>query len=101
MYESQPVRFTFPQRDRQRNGLAFDFQTSLVGRVKAREDLDQCRLAGPVLAKQPVDFAGHNGKVRARQRACPSENLGQATDRQTRSRRAGHSEIIHRSLNPA
>ena len=53
-----------------------------IGRVVAGEDLDDGRLAGPVLAEEGVDLAAPDGEVHAVEGALTGERLGEPVDLQ-------------------
>ena len=55
-----------------------------IGPVDARDDLDQRRLAGAVLAQQRVDLAGMDVEADAVQRPHAGKRLAQAVDREHR-----------------
>src|SRR4249920_2875305 len=57
-----------------------------IGIVEARQYLDQRRLAGAVLAKQPVHFAAADREVHPIQRAYTAETFRQVGDVQDRRR---------------
>ena len=61
-----------------------------VGAVHARQDLDQRRLAGAVLAQQSVDLAGPHLEVDGIERERAGEALGQPPDLEQRWLRLGH-----------
>src|SRR2546423_713495 len=79
---------TSPPRRWSRGGLprgapgsaAGRHRPACVGRVVAREQLDKRRLAGSVLAHEPVDLAGPDGHARVAQGAGAPERLRQAPD---------------------
>jgi hypothetical protein len=54
--------------------------------VEAGEDLDQGRLAGPVLPEEAVHLPGEQGQVDAAQRLRAAEALGEPARLQTRLR---------------
>ncbi len=62
----------------ERHGHAVDADLARIGLVKAGEDLDQRRLAGAVLAHQPVHLARAQRQRHAVQRAHDAERLADA-----------------------
>ena len=70
-------------------------RASGVGLVHAADELDEGRLAGPVLAHESVDLTGHQGEVGVVEDGHSPEGLGEGLDRQAwgaasvRSRVAG------------
>ena len=55
---------------------AVDQYLAAVGGLSAAEDLDQCRLAGPVFAHQRVNFTGFQVKLNIAQRLNARKTLG-------------------------
>jgi hypothetical protein len=81
-----------PGRQRQRDGPAGDLELALVRAVEARQDLDQRRLAGAVLAQQAVDLACPDLKVDGAERLDAAEVLGEPASGQ-RGRPVGRPRI--------
>jgi hypothetical protein len=66
-------------RQGQRYVLAGDAQPPAgVRRVESGQDLDQGRFAGPVLAKQAVDFVGGDREIHTAQGLLATEAFSQA-----------------------
>ena len=62
--------------------LAIDLDHAGVGRMHARHQLDQGRLAAAVLADQTMYFAGHDRPIDAVQRLHATEALGDVAETQ-------------------
>ena len=75
VHEGQPISLALAQRHRQGHGPAINGKTAGIGRMKARQDLDQGRLARAVLAQQAVYFTRTDGQVRTPKGTDPAEGL--------------------------
>src|ERR1700730_539974 len=87
MHETDTVLAQRDRRHREGDLGPLDPKLSAgIGIVEARQYLDQCRLAGAVLAEQPVNFAAADRQLAPIQRAYASEIFREVGDAQDRRR---------------
>ena len=83
-------------RARERDLLSLDRERAAARRLGAGDDLDQRRLAGPVVAQQRRDLAGMDVEADALQRGDRAVALGDISDRQERYRSSSRPVVAGR-----